>query len=79
TRALQRWRVDLALRAVDQLGCDRVVFTGGTPTTDHVEAITMAANAAEKGLDPSLMALRVAVGTGDPRLVPGVRSRLRFL
>ncbi|MGB8860289.1 MAG: YdcF family protein [Ilumatobacteraceae bacterium] len=57
TRALQRWRVDLALRAVDQLGCDRVVFTGGTPTTDHVEAITMAANAAEKGLDPSLIVI----------------------
>ena len=25
------------------------------------------------------VALRVAVGTGDPRLVPEVRSRLRFL
>ncbi len=30
----------------------------------------------EKGCNP---ALRVAVGTGDPRSVPGVRSRLRFL
>jgi len=29
--------------------------------------------------DTSYLAPRVGVGTGDPRLVPGVRSRLRFV
>ena len=42
-------------------------------------AALLAGGSAESDEEVGFAALRVGVGTGDPRSVPGVRSRLRFL
>lgn len=49
-RAVQRWRVDMALRAFRRYRCDTVVFSGDTPYSTRSEAAQMAELARGRGL-----------------------------
>lgn len=60
TRAVQRWRVDLAVRTWRWLGCDQVIFTGGAVRSSEAEAVQMAAVARGRGLDPAAIVIEDA-------------------
>ncbi|HTW10937.1 MAG TPA: YdcF family protein [Acidimicrobiales bacterium] len=55
--ALQRWRVQLAKRAFDELAATRVVFTGGPSRGRPAEADAMAELARRYALPPSAVVL----------------------
>jgi uncharacterized SAM-binding protein YcdF (DUF218 family) len=47
---LQKWRTDMAVRAADRLGAERVVFSGGPSRGRPAEAEMMAAYAVKAGI-----------------------------
>ena len=55
TRAVQRWRVELAVQTWRWLACNRVIFTGGAVRSEEAEAAQMAAVARRLGLDPAVI------------------------
>ncbi len=57
TRAVQRWRVDIALKSIQQCGCDRVIFTGGPTRSSVPESKQMSDLAIRLGLDPAIVVL----------------------
>jgi uncharacterized SAM-binding protein YcdF (DUF218 family) len=56
-RVVQRWRVDLAMRAWRKCGESSVIFTGGPTRSSISEASQMAAMAVEQGMDPAVIVL----------------------
>jgi uncharacterized SAM-binding protein YcdF (DUF218 family) len=56
-RAVQRWRVDLAMEAWRTGRCDLVVFTGAAIRPGPSEASQMAALARRQGLEPAVIVL----------------------
>ena len=55
TRAVQRWRVSMAVRARRRYSCGTIVFTGGTPYSEVAEATQMSAIAQRRGIDDKVI------------------------
>lgn len=51
TRAVQRWRVDMGIRAFRRCSCSTIIFTGGTPKSSVSEASQMATLARHRGFN----------------------------
>jgi uncharacterized SAM-binding protein YcdF (DUF218 family) len=56
-RAVQRWRVGLALKAWRSCRCNKVIFTGGKTRSKDSEASQMAALAIRRGMDRAVVVL----------------------
>ncbi len=72
-RAVQRWRVALALDAQRRWGADRVVFTGGATRSARSEAEQMASLARRGGMDPALIVLEERARTTRENVVESAR------
>jgi uncharacterized SAM-binding protein YcdF (DUF218 family) len=62
-RAVQRWRVQMARRALDMLGAELVVFSGSASRGRPAEGDAMAAYAAALGVPKSLIATESRAST----------------
>ena len=50
-KAIQYWRVDMALELCKRYDCEKIIFSGGNPSGGNPEAQEMAAYAISKGYD----------------------------